>query len=74
MGRTEFRSIDEDRYSGARCLIKGIWILFYILMLSLGLSLEGLDLIEFLKRNTLTNLRRMDCGEEQRLGASKGLQ
>lgn len=52
MGRTEFRSIDRDRYSGAlRCLIKGIWILFYILMLSLGLSLEGLDLIEFLKEH-----------------------
>jgi len=50
MGRTEFRSIGGDRYSGAlRCLIKGIWILFYILMLYIGLSLEGLDLIEFLK-------------------------
>lgn len=52
MGRTEFRSIDRDRCSGAlRCLIKGIWILFYILMLSIGLSLEGLDLIEFLKEH-----------------------
>lgn len=51
MGRTEFRSIDRDRYSGARCLIKGIWILFYILMLSIGLNLEGLDLIEFLKEH-----------------------
>ena len=30
---------------------KGIWILFYILMLSIGLRLEGLDLIEFLKEH-----------------------
>lgn len=52
MGRTEFRAIGGDRYSGAlRCLIKGIWILFYILMLSIGLRLEGLDLIEFLKEH-----------------------